>query len=305
MNTPLLVSICISTYKRPEKLATLLMSLNSLTFDELDPPNIEIIVVDNDGYGSAAAVCENMASYLRWPLKYDIEPVQGVSYARNRSINNASDFSDFIAMIDDDEVPHPAWLERLLIVQNQYCADVVTGPVFPIFEASVPKWIKKGNFFAPKSYQTGQTLETAFTGNVLVRTRELKKLDRVFDERFAIKGAEDTHLFMRLKADGCKIVWANEAVADEWIPSSRTNLKWILRRGYWGWSSYSLFEKEIYPSLKIQLIRLLKGFALMVSGVVLIIPSLFQERDKLAAALLNISRGFGTVSGLLGFQGDW
>lgn len=305
MNTPLLVSICISTYKRPEKLAALLIGLNHLTFDEIDSPNVEIVVVDNDRYGSASSVCEDMASHLRWSLKYDIEPVQGVSYARNRSINNASDHADFIAMIDDDEVPHPAWLERLLIVQQQYHADVVTGPVLPIFEKDVPSWIKKGKFFSPKFYQTGQILETAFTGNVLVRTRALKELDKVFDERFAIKGAEDTHLFMRLKASGYKIVWANEAVADEWIPASRTNLRWILRRGYWGWSSYSLFEKEIYPSIKVQSLRLIKGFGLMVSGALSIPPALFQGRAKLASALLNVCRGLGTLSGLLGFQGDW
>jgi succinoglycan biosynthesis protein ExoM len=301
-----LVSICVATYKRPDGLKRLLDGINQLTFKKIKPPNIEVIVVDNDFLGSARDFCESMKADFQWTLKYDVEPIQGVTYARNKTIANISEHSDFIAIIDDDEVPEPNWIEELLLVQEEYKVDIVAGRVNAHFEENdVPEWVKKGNFFEPKHFPTGHQRQTAFTNNVLIRTQILDQLEPIFDERYAIKGSEDTHLFMRLHKAGNKIVWANEAVVTEWIPKSRTNLKWILERAYWGWSSYSLFERDLYPSTKLQLIRFFKGVALMIVGIILMIPAILRGKFALAQALLNLYRGAGTFAGLLGLQGDW
>ena len=79
----------------------------------------------------------------------------------------------------------------------------------------------------------------------------------------------------------------------------------ILERAYWGWSSYSLFERDLYPSAKLQVIRFFKGVALMIVGIILMIPGILRGKFALAQALLNLYRGAGTFAGLLGFQGDW
>ncbi len=300
------ISICISTYQRPEGLRRLLDGLDRLTFTQISPPAIEVIVVDNDASRSANEFCENRKHSFKWSLKYDHELQQGVSYTRNRTIANTSEDSDFIVIIDDDEVPVAEWLEELLLTQQQYNADVVSGPVLAHFEGdNVPQWIEQGKFFEPHRYPTGQPINVAFTNNVLIRSSILKGLEQVFDERLAIKGAEDTYLFMRLRKDGYHIVWSDEAIVYEWIPQSRTNLKWLLQRGYWGWSSYSLFEKELYPSLYLQTLRFIKGCGLIVAGALALIPSAFKGKYKLSQALLNLYRGAGTLSGLLGFQGEW
>ena len=262
--------------------------------------------MDNDASGSAAAFCEQVQLKFKGTLKYDIEPQQGVSYARNRTIANASATSDFIAILDDDEVPSLYWLEELLLTQKNYDADIVSGPVMPHFEEQdVLTWIQKGKFFESRYLPTGYAMDAAFTNNVLVRSSALKSFKQVFDERLAIKGAEDTHLFMRLRKLGCQIVWSNEATVIEWTPSSRTNLRWLLQRAYWGWSSYSMFEKELYPSFKCQFIRSLKGCGLIVGGLLALIPAILGGKHKLIQALLNIYRGLGTLSGLIGFQGNW
>ena len=301
-----LVSICIATYKRPDGLKRLLDGINQLSFNKVERPNIEVIVVDNDASGSAGDFCESIKENFQWSLKYDVEPIQGVTYARNRTIANVSEDSDFIAIIDDDEVPEPNWIEELLLVQEKYQVDIVTGPVNAHFEEpDVPEWIKKGKFFEPKHLPTGHLKQSAFTNNVLIRTEILHQLESVFDKRYAIKGSEDTHLFMRLHKAGNKIAWADEAVVTEWIPKSRTNLKWILERAYWGWSSYSLLERDLYPSAKLQLMRFFKGIALMIIGIILMIPGVLRGKSALAQALLNLYRGAGTFAGLVGLQGDW
>jgi len=301
------VSICIPTRDREDPLERLLRSLQELEFGELPEPSVELVVVDNSPSGSARGVCERWGAGGRWPLRYDIEPVPGVTPARNRAVRNVAPDTDFIAMIDDDEIPERGWLENLLLTQQEFAADVVTGPVFPAFEemdASL-RWVEKGRFFAPPRHPTGAVLEKGFTGNILVRASLLRSLPAPFDDRFALKGAEDTHLFMRLRQLGTRIVWSDEAIARESVPRSRMNLKWILARNFWGWSSQALLEREVRGSPTVVVARVSKGLALAALGLVQLPPSLVLGRHRLYRALVHLTRGVGTLSGVLGFQSHW
>lgn len=295
------VSICIITYKRPQGLKRLLQGLNQLNFHQVAKPNIEVVVVDNDTSGIAEQVCGEIKTNFNWSLKTNIESQRGITYARNKVISCASADSEFIAIIDDDEVPEPSWLDELLFVQQKYAADVVTGPVLPHFqEKNIPDWVIKGGFFERERYETGHELHVAFTNNVLISAAVLRQFNPIFDNRFAITGGEDSDFFMRVYEAGYKIVWADRAIVYDWIPQSRTNTQWILQRGYRGWATYSLLEKELYPAFKVQAMRVIKGLALIGIGLVKFFPALLQGKHVWVNSLLCISRGIGTLAGLLG-----
>lgn len=90
------VSVVIVSQGRPEHLARCLESLRNQTY-----PSFEVIVV-------ADGVPASFANDVRYvPFQK-----QNIAAARNLGINNSA--ADIIAFCDDDAIPDPPWLERLI-----------------------------------------------------------------------------------------------------------------------------------------------------------------------------------------------
>ena len=222
------VDVCIVTYRRPLGLQRLLGGLEQLRLEpEID---LRVVVVDNDADGSARAICEGARLWLRHPLVYRVEKRRGIPQARNTALGVALGRADFVAFVDDDEVPEPAWLREMLRVQQLHGADAVGGPVVPVFESPAPAWIEC--FFDRPRHVTGERLRVAYTGNVLVSTRALAGMDRLFDERLALTGASDTEFFERFAQRAHRIVWADDAQVLEFVPRSRVRCRWLLKRAF-------------------------------------------------------------------------
>ena len=298
----MLVTICVLTYQRPEGLQRLIHGLNQLTFSRIPQPEIHVAVVDNDKAGAASEFCEQAKPGFKWALTCVVESQRGISYARNRAIAAASPSSDFIVFIDDDEIPDPAWLEELLIVQSTHNADVVHGRVIPHFQDDVPAWVIKGKFFEQHRYATGHALEAAYTNNVLVRATLLNQQEKAFDERFALTGGEDSYFFRTLHHQGHSLIWADDAVVYESIPPSRTTMQWILLRAYRSCLTYTIWEKEAKPTIVTKIVSVAKAIAQIITGLFLIPFSLMMDRHVLARALLHLYKGVGRFSGLIGIS---
>src|SRR5215213_8300081 len=96
------VSVVISTRNRA---ALLRRCLEGVT-NQVRPP-LEIVVVDNTRGDEATR-----AVALEAGARYIVEPVIGVSRARNRGLDTAR--GDIVAFLDDDAVPDQTWLHALV-----------------------------------------------------------------------------------------------------------------------------------------------------------------------------------------------
>jgi succinoglycan biosynthesis protein ExoM len=291
------VAICIATFKRTEFLRELLSGISELTFEKVPMPEIQVIVADNDACGTAEHVCRSMP--VRRSVKYVIEPRRGISQTRNLAVSEAGEV-DFIAFIDDDEVPEPAWLDELLWAQQRFGADVVAGPVLPSFTSSVPEWVKESKLFDRAPHESGDFLAFCATGNVLV-ARPVFDCVPAFDERFGLTGGEDTHFFLRIRRAGFKIVWSAEAIAHEKISTDRANPGWLLRRAYRGGNNWVLVESTLDKRVSTRLVRVAKAFGRIILGGLRAPVSLFWGKAAVILALRSICLGAGMLTGLA----DW
>lgn len=292
------IAICIGTFRRPELLRQLLEGLSRLTFLRMPLPALELIVVDNDPLCSGYETLR--CAVLPHPFRYLVEPRPGIAHVRNRAVAEARD-ADFVAFLDDDEVPCETWLDELLYAQARFRADVVAGPTRPVYERCVPSWVRCGGFFERPEFQTGKSLEFCAAGNVLVRRAVFDQVSQ-FDERFQLTGGEDTQFFLRVQRAGFKIIWSNEAVVREIVPKERATLGWILRRGYQSGNSWSLSELSIETGPRVRLARVIKGSAHVIIGLAGTFIGAFLGKAALAKALRRAFLGAGMIAGLAGIK---
>jgi succinoglycan biosynthesis protein ExoM len=209
--------------------------------------------------------------------------------------------ADAVAFLDDDEVPDPGWLDALLQVQRSSGAQVVSGPVLPRFEDSVPAWVIQGKFFERPRFPTGTPISVARTGNLLLLTKVLKDFDLSFDERFGLSGGEDTLLTLILQRRGVRMVWADEAVVREWIPQDRANWRYILRRAFSGGNNWARVRRLLDPSLWVAFRCSAAAVARIAQGALLLFPSILIGRHALVRSAAKACLGMGMLSGLFGF----
>jgi glycosyltransferase involved in cell wall biosynthesis len=221
------ICVCICTYRRRHLLGTLLRAVCAQT--TAGEFSISIVVTDNDRAESARAVVAAAAAETRIPILYCVEPQQNIAMARNRAVSNSS--GEYIAFIDDDELPPHDWLSTLLRQCLAHQADAVLGPVRPSFEHTPPEWLVKGRFFERPEHPTGHALswrETR-TGNVMLRRALVDGVAEPFARSFG-NGGEDQDFFKRLLEGGARLMWCNEAPVYESVPPERCSRGYLLRR---------------------------------------------------------------------------
>lgn len=302
------VAICVATFCRPEGLGRLLDALARLQAPDAPGLEIALIVVDNSADRNAEGQVSCAAAAMPMPLHYLSEPRQGITYARNAALEKATALGcDFVAFIDDDEMPASRWLSALLAAQAHSGATAVVGDVRPLLPPQAPGWIAAGGFFEAPVFPDGAEVRDACTGNVLIDLNRLHSLGLGFDHRFAQTGGEDTMLFRDLLNAGGRIVYAADAVVYETVPESRTNLGWLLRRWYrTGNVEAALYLRGRRHALWRRPVNILRGLLRVAAGGGLFVASLlvlgFGRKHRIVRPLYTFCRGCGILASTLGWN---
>lgn len=220
------VSVCICTYKRPDLLKRALEAVCSQetggTF------TYSVVVVDNDAAESARSIVSALAVGSGTRVEYFVEPQRSIALARNKAVENAA--GDFVAFLDDDEMPIREWLMTLFRTCQSRGVDGALGPVKPRFDKNAPAWIVKGKFYDRPTYPTGLVIDwrKGRTGNVLLKKDIFAHPQDRFRPEFRV--GEDQDFFRRMIEKGHVFVWCNEAVAFEVVPAIRWKRGFMWRR---------------------------------------------------------------------------
>ena len=296
MTDPTQVAICVCTLQRPHGLRALLGSLTRVTVP--GDTRLTLVVCDNDSEESARPLVEEFVHDVPGEVRYVVEPHRGIPFARNTAVAEAG-VAEWVAFVDDDETVREDWLLRLLQTAREHDADVVTGPVLPVYEADPPDWVKKGRFFERPRFPTGARIPYARTSNVLVAGRLLSG-GRPFSEAMGNNGGDDTHFFQRVRLAGGLIVWDDGAIVEETVPASRVTLRWLVRRAYRRGNTLSLCLRDLEDSWPRRVKRVGASAWHVASGLAVLLVSVARGRAAAVHGLQKVAFGYGLLTGMTG-----
>jgi len=291
------VIIAIPTFRRPQSLMRLLNALEKLETTAA----VTIIVADNDSEKHEGFdACGKLAAY-RWKLDYFIAPERGIANVRNALVERALTHGcDFIAMLDDDEWPEPHWLDAFLQTQATTGADALHGCILREFEIAPGRLARSLDGIRPMHDVTGPIDMIPGTGNVIFRRACFEDMPKpCFDPAFALCGGEDSDFFERLRRQGSRFAWSEEAIVHAWVPASRGNLLWGLSR------AYSVGNSDMRVFLKYRQTTSARAFEIAkIAGALLLSPLLFVilggVSNRAVDALRKLFRAAGKIAAFRG-----
>lgn len=237
INRDITLSVVICTYNRD---AYILSALNSLVNQTLARDCFEVVLVNNNSTDSTASLCEHFAENLPdFRYRYFLEINQGLSYARNRGINES--VGTVIVFMDDDAVAEPDYLQNLHDFFVQYPdAAACGGRIYPDFETRRPRWMShflvpltssldmgdKVRLFKQRSYPIGANM--AFKRPIFDRFG-------VFNIALGRKGAnlvgaEEKDFFYRIMSEGLKVYYVPDAIVHHHVPDSRLTFSFFKKQ---------------------------------------------------------------------------
>ena len=207
-----LVSIVIASYRRVPMLTDTIRSLCRMQLPA--DHRVEVVIVDNDPDGGAREAVQSLVAECAeyFELRYVHEAQKGLSYARNRGIDESR--GEVIVFLDDDVFVAREWLVALLNCLATTGADCAGGRTLihwegepdPVLRACEQKIVAID--FGERDFEMrGKELpgggNAAFRRNVFERgLRFSTELGRVGG---VLLSGEDTELMRRLRQQGGRI----------------------------------------------------------------------------------------------------
>lgn len=236
------VTVCICTHDR---LGYLCDCLAGLARQTVEGERFEVLVVDSASTGDIAVRIAQLAANSHARL-LRVEQA-GVSCARNAGAQAAA--GQYIAYIDDDAIPAPDWIERILaaIEETSHPPALLGGRILPEWEAPLPNWwparlrgvLSIIEWEGQGEYRSGEVpsgLEP-YGANMVVHVPTLlaiggfgRQAGRVGN---SLLSDEEVQLAWRLQAAGHSARHDSRIVVRHQIQATRLTPSWLLARLYW------------------------------------------------------------------------
>lgn len=236
-------SVVIATYNRSGLLTDTLRSLEAQEVPSTT--RWELIVVDNNSRDATRAVVEEFRRTAPMNVRYEFEPRQGQSFARNRGIESAA--GEVILFTDDDIIPQSTWVHSMFTTITAAGYDGAGGRVLPRWEAPVPRWLAGRrdvqSWLALVDADQASMLEYPLVGtNRIVGAsmgfrRELLEEFGPFPTSLGHRGArmyggEEVVFINRALFKGRRIRYEPSIVVYHRIPADRMRRSFFLRRNF-------------------------------------------------------------------------
>ncbi len=256
------ISVVICTYNREKFLKPALDSYKNQT---LQPEEFEIVVVDNNSTDNTKVIVQKfIEENPLLDVRYVFEERQGLSYARNRGIQEAK--YEVITFVDDDAEVEKDFLKNLkTYFESDEKVMAVGGKVEPVFASGKePAWLSPylwglvtkidyGNKVKPfpaNKYPVGC--------NMSFRREVFQKFGK-FDTELGRIGrvglaSEEKDLFRRLKSGGAKIMYLPDITVHHHIDDYRLEKSYIIKL------CYGIGISERIRTRKINVIEYFKKF---------------------------------------------
>ncbi|WNS41282.1 glycosyltransferase [Paenibacillus sp. MMS20-IR301] len=232
------ISIIICTYNRSALLVKTLRSL--LPLENLRAA--EIIVVDNSSKDDTAAAVKRFIGDhgAGMDIRYLLEPVQGLSAARNTGI--LASRSPLIAFLDDDAIPCRTWITTIVSTFAQRPEVMAMGgKIAPIFESKRPEWLIKPFELPYTIVDLGNRIRE-YPKRLHPCGANMAMRKPVFDISLfplelgrkgdSLLSGEETWLFGQIQQEGHSILYHPEMAVDHFVPANRLTEDWIMKRYY-------------------------------------------------------------------------
>jgi len=230
------ISVVICTYNREQFLTGL---MNSIVSQSMDKHYFEILFINNNSTDQTDSLCQQfIEQYPDYSIRYFNESQQGLSFARNRGIREAS--GEFITFADDDALLAPDFLYQVCHYLDKH-PDIaeVGGPVFLKYLGHIPVWRNPYldglfGYFRPSlhSYQMKKKNKRYPRGsNMTFRTAVFSKCGLFNTALGRIKrmliGGEEKDIAFRILDAGENIAYIPEAIVYHLVPENRTQISFV------------------------------------------------------------------------------
>lgn len=226
------ISVLISTRNRAESLRLTLDSLFVPT--NLQSPEWEAVVVDNDSVDHTAQVCRDFRERFVGHFRFVVEKKHGKSNALNSAIAAAR--GDILAFTDDDVRCAPDYLESIRTVFGQHMADAVQGRVLLECEGGHPEWLDRYLGLTVGWRDDGEEVAdlngTLCGTNMVLRADVFRKINGFLPQLGpgVIGLGEETELNLRMRKAGCRLLYAPQILIWHRLPRKRLTRAFIRQR---------------------------------------------------------------------------